>query len=99
MYCNLCYIVSISTYILSHSQIIFSEEGTVHGINLYYYKNQHSLFSNVSETPSNVAYYAFDFKYGMINLTAVMPAGKYYSVIILCICNISHLRSKGKTSA
>ena len=63
--------------ILSHSHVVFNEEGTVHGIDLYYYKNERSLFSNVSEDPSNVGYYAFDFKYGMINLTANMPAGMY----------------------
>ena len=62
-------------YILSHNDLVFSEEGTVHGIDLYYYKNERSLFSNVSEYPPNEGYYAFDFKYGMFNLTANMPMG------------------------
>ena len=61
----------------SHARSIFDKQDKVHGIELYYYKNQYSVFSNISEYPPNVAYNAYDFKYGLINETSNMPMGKY----------------------
>ena len=61
--------------ILSHTHLIFTEKGTVHGVDLYYHAIERSVFSNMSEDPSNVGYYAFSFKYGMLNLSSNMPMG------------------------
>ena len=38
----------------------------------------------MSEYPPNVGYYAFNFKYGMFNLTANMPMGMHAVLNGIC---------------
>ena len=59
----------------SHAQTAFDNQVKLHGIELYYYKNLRQMFGNVSKYPSTVAYNAYDYKYGMLNLSAIL--GKY----------------------
>ena len=50
---------------------MYTGQASLYGINLYRYEAAHHVFSNSSEYPPNAGYYAYDYKYGVINLTAV----------------------------
>ncbi|XP_065883764.1 lysosome membrane protein 2-like [Dysidea avara] len=62
-----------------HVSLAYGGDAELRGIDLYRYKLTHHLFSNVSQFPLNEGYYAYDYNYGMINLSIIYGIPLYNS--------------------
>ena len=59
----------------------YVDQAPLHGIKLHRYEAVHTSFSNSSEYPPNAGYYAYNYKYGVVNLTAISFQSVCYSMV------------------
>ncbi|XP_065884789.1 lysosome membrane protein 2-like isoform X2 [Dysidea avara] len=53
-----------------HVPLCYKHEVKLHGIELYHFTLTNNTFSNSSQYPPNEGYYAYNYSYGMVNLTS-----------------------------
>ena len=59
-----------------HVPVSYKHRVELHGIELYHFTPTNNTYSNSSQYPPNEGYYAYNYSYGLLNVSSVFSLSK-----------------------